>query len=106
MIALLEAFKKQKVVHKNLEKKKHTEGPWTDHCDNQAWIGIKYNAGCSVREKHIELRFLAIPDVVNSRKIDLLYSSSAYNNANIITNYLLPQAKKNATIRLLLLALQ
>lgn len=55
------------------------------YSDNQACIQIAHDTGNSGRAKHIELRFLAIQDVVRREQIDEQYFNSEENQADIFT---------------------
>lgn len=63
MIAIVEASKNHKGVHKLFRELGHAKEPWTIHYDDQPCITIAQDTGYSGRAKHIELRFLAIQDV-------------------------------------------
>lgn len=107
MIAVVEAFKEQKVVHKLFEESSNiVYAPWLVYCDNQAVIQVGHDSGYTGRAKHIELRYLAIQDVLHSRNIELKYCASDDNLADIFTKALLPCAQATGAARLHLAALQ
>lgn len=106
MIAVVEAFKEQKAVHKLFEEMTLCKEPWRMFCDNQACIQIAQNIGYNGRAKHIELRFLAVQDIVKRRCIDLQYCASTDNRADMLTKPLQRQQHTRSSDALCIRAIQ
>lgn len=106
MVALVVAYKEHAAIHMVFEETGHVKEPWMTLFDNQSCIMIAHDTGYSGGAKHIELRFLAIPRIVSRQKIQLGYLTSAENAADVMKKALLPQAHKNAAMRLCITDLQ
>lgn len=70
LIANVEAYKGHKCVHKLTEVSNIVHGSWLKYNDNQAIITISHDRGYTREAKHIELRLLAIQDIVIHDDID------------------------------------
>lgn len=82
MIAVMEAFKEQKVIHELFEVSKLLSVTWTIYCDDRAVINTPHTTYYFGRAKHIEPWFLPIKKVVRRREIELEQCASKENRAD------------------------
>lgn len=71
-VALVEAYKEDKSVHKVFEDRNIDSGPWKTLRKNQSVIHSAHDTGYSGRTKLTDLLFRGVQDFVNRHETELL----------------------------------